>query len=141
MSEYTSLGCHTGLWNYQKREYEKWLVDEKLDKYFPVIQQTSTAYKEKINGQEIRVGLGVHDSSASLIPYVQKTSKQFVLISTGTWSICMNYFNRKELTEIELKNDCLNFLGTKGHSVKNLSTISRPRECGAGKTYWGSIRF
>ena len=66
--------------------------EEGLDKYFALLQQTSSTSKVKIDGKEIIVGLGVHDSSASLIPYVQKTSEQFVLVSTGTWSICMNYF-------------------------------------------------
>ena len=42
----------------------------------------------------------------------------FVLISTGTWNISMNPFNKTPLTVEELKNDCLCYLQYLGEPVK-----------------------
>ena len=40
------------------------------------------------------------------------------MISTGTWCISLNPFNQSELTENELKQDCLCFISFKGNPVK-----------------------
>jgi sugar (pentulose or hexulose) kinase len=118
VSDYTSLGCHTGLWDFRNNQYAHWVTEEGLDKYLPSLEQTSKVFQTSLNNKMINVGIGVHDSSAALIPYIQNSSEPFVLISTGTWSICMNLFNDRELTKSELEDDCLNFLGIKGHSIK-----------------------
>ena len=117
-SDYTSLGCHTGLWDFKNDTYAQWVKEEGFEKFLAPIQNTSKIFSTKIDGEIIDIGIGVHDSSAALMPYIQNAADPFVLISTGTWSICMNPFNEQELTSSELKNDCLNFLGVKGHSVK-----------------------
>ena len=118
VSDYTSLGCHTGLWDFRNNQYAHWVTEEGLDKYLPALEQTSKVFQISLNNKIVNVGIGVHDSSAALIPYIQNSSEPFVLISTGTWSICMNLFNDRELTKSELEDDCLNFLGIKGHSIK-----------------------
>ena len=118
VSDYTSLGCPTGLWDFRNNRYASWVTEEGLDKYLPALEQTSKVFQISLNNKLVNVGIGVHDSSAALIPYIQNSSEPFILISTGTWSICMNLFNDKELTKSELENDCLNFLGIKGHSIK-----------------------
>jgi L-fuculokinase len=64
------------------------------------------------------VGIGLHDSSSALIPYIINFEDPFVLLSTGTWVITMNPFNDKKLTFDELQNDCLCFLQYKGKPVK-----------------------
>ncbi|MDQ5930304.1 MAG: Carbohydrate kinase, partial [Bacteroidota bacterium] len=66
----------------------------------------------------ISVGIGLHDSSAALIPYILNFTEPFVLLSTGTWSISLNPFNDKPLTSEELHNDCLCFLQYKNVPVK-----------------------
>lgn len=118
VSDYTSLGCHTGLWDFRNNRYAHWVTEEGLDKYLPQQEQTSKVFQISLNKKLVNVGIGVHDSSAALIPYIQNSNEPFVLISTGTWSICMNLFNDRELTKSELEDDCLNFLGIKGHSIK-----------------------
>ena len=50
-----------------------------------------------------KVGIGLHDSSAALIPYLVNFSMPFVLISTGTWCISMNPFSKTALTAEELQ--------------------------------------
>ena len=117
-SDYTSMGCHTGLWNYNTMEYAEWVKKEGLDKYLPKVETASTVNSIKLHGHEINVGMGVHDSSSALVPYLENVEKKFVLLSTGTWSICMNPFNESELSTDELEKDCLNFMGPSGQSVK-----------------------
>jgi sugar (pentulose or hexulose) kinase len=116
--EYTSLGCHTGLWDFRNNCYAHWVKEEGFEKYFSPIDQTSKTVAINLNNKLVNVGIGVHDSSSALIPYIQNTSEPFALISTGTWSICINFFNDKELTKSELEKDCLNFLSIKGRSIK-----------------------
>ncbi|MGL6268714.1 MAG: carbohydrate kinase, partial [Chitinophagaceae bacterium] len=71
-----------------------------------------------INDIDIQAGIGLHDSSAAIIPYLHLTKEPFLLISTGTWCISLNPFNNHPLTEAELKKDCLCYLTHSGKSVK-----------------------
>jgi L-fuculokinase len=63
-------------------------------------------------------GVGLHDSSAATIPYLQNFREPWVLISTGTWCITMNPFNDSPLTAAELEQDCLCYLSYTGRPVK-----------------------
>ena len=117
-SEYTSVGCHTGLWDFRQHRYASWVREEELEKYLAPIQPTSNFTRIKLYDKEVHVGSGIHDSSANLIPYTGHSSDPFLLLSTGTWSICMNMFNNEELTAEDLEKDCLNFLSIREESVK-----------------------
>jgi sugar (pentulose or hexulose) kinase len=115
-SDDTSIGCHTQLWDFNKKGYHDWVSEEGIDgKLAPIKQCDSIGgfFKEKIP-----VGVGIHDSSAALIPYLISFAQPFVLISTGTWCISLNPFNFQELTEAELKKDCLCYISFKGNPVK-----------------------
>jgi len=114
-SDITSIGCHTNLWNFKKMKYHKWLKKENIiDKLAPIHEAEETINLD--NG--IAVGLGLHDSSSALIPYIINFTEPFVLLSTGTWIISMNPFNNKPLTFDELQLDCLCYLQYKGRPVK-----------------------
>jgi hypothetical protein len=63
-------------------------------------------------------GIGLHDSSAAMIPYLESFREPFVLISTGTWCISMNPFNQSPLTIAELQKDCLRYISYQGRPVK-----------------------
>jgi len=117
-TDYTSLGCHTGLWDFEQNKYAEWLEKENLVQYLTPLDESTRTIPIQIEGKTVQVGVGVHDSSSALVPYIQATDDPFVLISTGTWSICMNIFNDKVLTSEELSADCLNFLSAKGVSIK-----------------------
>ncbi|MGR3809372.1 FGGY-family carbohydrate kinase [Jiulongibacter sp. NS-SX5] len=114
VSELTSIGCHTRLWNFEKNEYHNWVKEENFLGLFPPIHTSNTVFEK--NG--VLVGCGLHDSSSALIPYLRSFSDPFMLISTGTWSITLNPFNSNPLTEIELAQDCLSFISFEGHQVK-----------------------
>src|ERR1035438_2193438 len=104
-SEITSIGCHTNLWDYQRNKYHSWLSKEGINSKLPPIK-SSDDIPGYIN-ETIPVGIGVHDSSSALIPYLISFNEPFVLISTGTWNITLNPFNDSELTIDELHQDCL----------------------------------
>jgi sugar (pentulose or hexulose) kinase len=72
-----------------------------------------------MGGKSIEAGVGIHDSSASLAPYILAAPEDFVLISTGTWCINMNPSNSEPLTSEELEQDCLCFMGVHGRPVKS----------------------
>jgi hypothetical protein len=71
-----------------------------------------------IDGKEVRVGVGIHDSSSALASYLLNTKEPFILVSTGTWSVTLNPFTKDKLTIDELKRDCLSYLDINGKPVK-----------------------
>jgi sugar (pentulose or hexulose) kinase len=115
-SEITSIGCHTNLWDFQKNNYHKWVTQEGIEKKLaPVMHSNETA---GYASNTIPVGVGLHDSSAALIPYLAAFDEPFILVSTGTWCINLNPFNHSPLTQYELQQDCLCYLTTDGKPVK-----------------------
>lgn len=118
VTEPTSIGCHTKLWDFPKRDYHEWVYQEEIDKKLPRQVPTTHSFEKVICGKKVQVGVGIHDSSSALASYLIKIKEPFVLISTGTWSITLNPFPKRELTTAELQNDCLNFLSIHGKTVK-----------------------
>jgi L-fuculokinase len=117
-SEYTSIGCHTGLWDYTRQAYHSWVEECGLDYLFPAIVPATTTTTAVVFGQEMEVGTGLHDSSAALLPYLASSKEPFLLLSTGTWSITFNPFSTEPLTKEELRADCLNYMRVDGSPVK-----------------------
>lgn len=117
-SGFTSIGCHTHLWNFRFGDYHEWVeklnIKNKLAKIFPETHSFPIAFKDKI----LLAGIGVHDSSAALIPYLMTFREPFILLTTGTWSISLNPFNTDPLTLAELEQDCLCYLRVDGLPVK-----------------------
>jgi sugar (pentulose or hexulose) kinase len=135
-SEITSIGCHTNLWNFAQQHYHEWVYREGIiDKLAPIVPSTSVqplgvgkataiaggGARSIASGRaaEIVAGVGLHDSSASIIPYLESFREPFVLISTGTWCITMNPFNDEPLTVAELQQDCLCYMSYLGRPVKS----------------------
>jgi sugar (pentulose or hexulose) kinase len=117
VSEYTSIGCHTAMWDFDNNQYHQWLADEGIHLPNPVAN--STTFDVEIAGQRIKVGIGIHDSSASLVPYLKASNEKFILISTGTWCIFMNPFNVEPLSIEQLRNDALCYLSIQQLQVKS----------------------
>ncbi len=144
-SDITSIGCHTNLWNFAQSHYHEWVYREGIfDKLAPILPSTSvqpvrallagaggagpggtltggagfgTAPGERLPAIPI-AGIGLHDSSAAMIPYLESFREPFLLISTGTWCISMNPFNNSPLTVAELQKDCLCYMSYQGSPVK-----------------------
>ena len=147
VSEITSIGCHTNLWNFSQQHYHEWVYREGLiDKLAPIVPSTSVqplAVQVGVGavtgsgrtqagsgaaagsgrapaggGRPPVIGVGLHDSSAAMIPYLESFREPFALISTGTWCITMNPFNDTPLTVAELEQDCLCYISYLGRPVK-----------------------
>lgn len=117
LSEHTSIGCHTALWDFDRMNYHRWTKDENLKLPAPV--PVSTLNESCILNKKVMCGTGIHDSSASLAPYFSQDTGKFILVSTGTWCISMNPFNNSPLTAEELEQDCLCYLSINGEPVKS----------------------
>lgn len=114
ISDITSIGCHTNLWDFEQNNYHEWLEKEGIiEKLAPINADNYSPTNE------LTIGTGLHDSSAALIPYLSTFKGQkFVLISTGTWCITLNPFNHTPLTDDELQQDCLIYMQYTGEPVK-----------------------
>ncbi|WP_432712840.1 FGGY-family carbohydrate kinase [Pedobacter sp.] len=117
-SDMTSIGCHTGLWDFSKKAYHEWVEKEGIGAKLALILPGDEVIETKFGGVSFKVGAGLHDSSAALIPYLVSFTEPFILLSTGTWCISFNPFNEEPLTVDELKADSLNYLQYKGKPVK-----------------------
>ncbi|RYD82136.1 MAG: carbohydrate kinase [Sphingobacteriales bacterium] len=118
VSDITSIGCHTQLWNFETNEYHEWVGKENIDDKLAPLFSSADVMDISINSYQLKVGAGLHDSSAALIPYLANFTEPFILISTGTWCISFNPFNNEPLTADELKADCLCYMEYNGNSVK-----------------------
>ncbi len=93
--EPTSLGCHTDVWNPWAGDFSS-LVDRMGwrakfpavrpagDVLGPVLPAVAAAARLALGTP---VTSGIHDSNASLLPYLQDTEQPFAVASTGTWII------------------------------------------------------
>ncbi len=130
VSEYTSIGCHTMLWDFNKNNYHDWVEREGMTKLLaplnppeggklaPPRPDPKGRGKSSLPFGEGPGGAGIHDSSAALLPYLAKETQPFLLLSTGTWSICLNPFNTAPLTEADFLQDCLFYMRPNGQAVK-----------------------
>lgn len=116
-SEHTSIGCHTALWDFDSMQYHSWTAElgDRLPDPLPV----GAVYPFVQLDREVPVGIGIHDSSASLVPYFMHSDQPFILVSTGTWCISMNPFNPSPLTPSQLEQDCLAYMSMQQKPVKS----------------------
>jgi sugar (pentulose or hexulose) kinase len=117
-TDITSIGCHTGLWDFEKNDYHDWVYREGIaEKLAPIVSSDGVLQGNEAAHEKL-VGVGLHDSSAALIPYLVNFTEPFVLISTGTWCISLNPFNTSAVSDEDLQNDCLCYMQYKGSPVK-----------------------
>lgn len=117
-SDLTSIGCHTLLWDFNKQDYHPWVYRESIDQVLAPVMPSSESLQVEFGGRVISCGIGLHDSSAALIPYLASIKEPFILLSTGTWCIALNPFNEQELKPDELDQDCLCYISFQGKPVK-----------------------
>lgn len=110
-AEPTYTGCHTYLFDFQKKTYssvaEHLGIMDKLPRHIarswevlgtvrPEISQTTGLDPDCV------VTMGIHDSNSSLLPFLVKGFKNFVLNSTGTWCVAMHPTDHIDFAEDEL---------------------------------------
>lgn len=110
-AEPTMLGCHSYLFDPHKHTYSDVAVKLGAAEKLPVSVNNSWENLGKISADiaaktgvdpECVVTYGVHDSNASLIPYLISDSKKFILDSTGTWCVAMRPSAKVEFTKDEI---------------------------------------
>ncbi len=93
----TSLGCHTDLWDPWQGQFSALVARLGLDgKFAPPrppaarlgVVRPALARRTGLSPQT-PVSVGIHDSNASLYPYLGGRADAFSVVSTGTWVICM----------------------------------------------------
>ncbi|MCY7349273.1 MAG: carbohydrate kinase [Cytophagaceae bacterium] len=115
-SEVTSLGCHTALWDFGQKKYHRWVAEERMNAFGQMMMPSFLTSPPRPRGGHF--GIGIHDSSAALVPYLLAFSEPFLLLSTGTWCITLNPFSTQLLTGDDLRRDCLNYLNFRGDPVR-----------------------
>ncbi len=92
-----SLGCHTDLWNPRHGGFSA-LVDRlDLRGKLALPRRPSDVLGVLRHSVVCETGLpahtpvsvGIHDSNASLFPYLLGPARSFSVVSTGTWVVCM----------------------------------------------------
>lgn len=93
-SELTSLGCHTGLWDFGRNDFSAAVDAMALRGKFPPIRSAferlgpvRTDLAKELGLDEVPVFCGIHDSNASLLPHVLASEPPFSVVSTGTWVV------------------------------------------------------
>jgi sugar (pentulose or hexulose) kinase len=137
----TYMGCHTYLWDFEKGAPSA--VAEGLgvagafdlplrNPWDPLGQVKPELAAELGLPADCVVTCGIHDSNASLLPYLLKEASQdFVLNSTGTWCVAMSPGGRFPLAPDELGREVFFNLSAFGRPVK--TTIFRG---GAEFAFW-----
>lgn len=118
-AEMTNVGCHSAMWNFKDSAYHQWLKDEGiLPKLSKVVQGNRAVGVDSNDNGEIAIGMGLHDSSAAIIPYAISFKEPFIIVSTGTWTISLNPFNNELPNKEDLNKGCLSYLTYEGNPVK-----------------------
>lgn len=125
-TDITSVGCHTNLWDFRNMQYHQWVAQEGIDRVLAPLLPSNTIWKTHFAGKSLVSGIGLHDSSAAMVPYLHHHTGPFALLSTGTWSITMNPFNPTPLSAEELSADCLCYLRYDQKPLKASRLFSGP---------------
>lgn len=96
-SELTSLGCHTDLWAPGAGAFSSLVAREGWGHLFPPVvpaaQVLGPVRAEVAAAAGIEpatpVVCGIHDSNASLLPWLTRAEVPFTVISSGTWTVVM----------------------------------------------------
>lgn len=97
VSEATSLGCHSDLWQPQAGRFSS-LVDRLgiaalLPEIVPAHAGIGPLRADLASDAGLKtppiVLAGIHDTNASLIPHLMAGQKPFTVVSTGTWIVVM----------------------------------------------------
>lgn len=121
ISDFTSIGCHTALWDFGQRRYHDWVLQERIHHKLapivsePVIREEPSPAHPALT---MHMGGGLHDSSSVIMAYLSRCAGEFMVLSTGTWCIALNPFHPDPLTEEQLRRDCLSYLTVGGAFIK-----------------------
>lgn len=122
-AELTSLGCHTGLWDFQRGGFSALVGAMGIEGKLPAVRSAFDRLGAVLPEVAERTGLaagvpvycGIHDSNASLLPHVLGRTPPFSVVSTGTWVIVCSPGGRIET--LDERRDCLGNIDALGRTV------------------------
>lgn len=96
-SEVTSLGCHADLWEPRNGRFSSLVEGQGWTSLMPPVRKASDVLgpiRPDIAAAtslrpDVPVHCGIHDSNASLLPYVLTRKAPYAVVSTGTWVVVM----------------------------------------------------
>jgi L-fuculokinase len=125
----TSLGSHTGLWDFNRKQYSR-LVDDMNIRHLLSARVshpwdvTGTVLPEVSRqtglGEDVKVAAGIHDSNASLLPYILMDNSSFMLLSSGTVMVVMRPDEKAMVQDSMLGKSIYYNQGALGHPVKTV---------------------
>ena len=97
VNDISSLGCHTDLWlpleNRPSQLADALGISQLLAPIIPAWNVVGSVQPhvatELAIKSDIKVLCGIHDSNASLLPYLSRGEAPFTVLSTGTWVVAM----------------------------------------------------
>jgi sugar (pentulose or hexulose) kinase len=110
-ADFTYAGCHTYLWDFNKMSWSavadrldiRELLPDDVRRPYELLGPITADVAERTGlHPSTKVTLGVHDSNASLLPYLIKKDEDFVLNSTGTWCVAMHPMQEVAFAEEEI---------------------------------------
>jgi L-fuculokinase len=126
-AETTFLGCHTYLWDFAAADYSDVVDALGIRALMPKPVRhpgdllgtvTPEVAAQTGLGADVVVTHGIHDSNASLLPFLIQNDEPFVLNSTGTWCVMMCPADGAVLTEAEMDAGAFCNCDANGHPVK-----------------------
>ncbi|MBR0827756.1 sugar kinase [Bradyrhizobium manausense] len=126
VSEVTALGAHTDLWAPRQGQVSSLVEALGVDHLLPSLRRAFDSLgpiQPEIAAMtalapETQVFCGIHDSNASLLPYLVSRQAPFTVLSTGTWVILMCV--GLSLDQLDPRDDTL----------ANVDALGRPIACG-----------
>jgi len=96
-SEVTSLGCHADLWEPRGGRFSSLVESQGWARLMPPLRKADDVLgpiRPEIGAAtglrpDVPVHCGIHDSNASLLPYVLARKAPYAVVSTGTWVVVM----------------------------------------------------
>lgn len=127
-ADYTYVGCHTYLWDFSRWDWSAVASTLGIESALPDTLRRSWESAGSVTAeiadrcglpQGIPVTVGIHDSNASLLPYLLKrTDQRFVLNSTGTWCVAMHPDTKVSFEKEELGKSVFFNISAFGKPVK-----------------------
>lgn len=123
--EVSTIGAHSDLWNPTARTWSDFAVREGFSRLFPTMMRADEVLGSPLArvtnetgiDKNCKVLVGIHDSNASLIPWMKSQALPFTVMSTGTWAI--NFALGSPLAGLRTEKDC----------IANVNMHSQPIAC------------
>lgn len=79
----------------------------------------SVVHDLTVKGLTVKPREPLHESYASMVPYLKETKEQFIMVATGTWCVFMNPFNTEAPPDEETGNNAPGYMSFNGRQIKS----------------------